>query len=42
MGREMSRDPTVYSDPENFNPNRFMGDRPERDPGLFVFGFGRR
>lgn len=38
----MSHDPTVYSDPETFNPDGFMGDQPERNPALFVFGFGRR
>jgi len=38
----MSRDPLVYKDPETFNPSRFLGDEPERDPALYVFGFGRR
>ncbi|TFK45989.1 cytochrome P450 [Heliocybe sulcata] len=35
-------DPDVYSDPFTFNPDRFMGPNPERDPTDFVFGFGRR
>jgi cytochrome P450 len=25
-----------------FNPSRFLGDHPERDPQTLVFGFGRR
>ena len=40
--REMARDPSVYADPEMFNPTRFLGSQPERDPRLYVFGFGRR
>ncbi|KAK7682347.1 hypothetical protein QCA50_014552 [Cerrena zonata] len=35
-------DPDVYADPLSFNPNRFLGDNPERDPRKIVFGFGRR
>ncbi|KAI0687567.1 cytochrome P450 [Earliella scabrosa] len=41
-----SRDPSVYPDPERFNPDRFLKDgklNPEvRDPYSFIFGFGRR
>jgi len=40
--REMARDPDVYSKPEEFDPSRFQGPHPERDPALYVFGFGRR
>ena len=40
--RKMLRDPELYHDPEMFNPDRFMGDSPEQDPGTMVFGFGRR
>ncbi|KAK7682349.1 hypothetical protein QCA50_014554 [Cerrena zonata] len=35
-------DPNVYSDPLDFNPDRFLGDTPERDPRSIAFGFGRR
>ncbi|KAL3462651.1 cytochrome P450 [Aspergillus heterothallicus] len=35
-------DPTDYKDPMSFNPERFLGSSPERDPQAFVFGFGRR
>ena len=40
--REMARDPSVYFEPERFNPSRFLGSQPERDPKLYAFGFGRR
>jgi cytochrome P450 len=32
----------VYSDPEVFRPERFLGDAPEQDPREYAFGFGRR
>lgn len=35
-------DPARYADPEEFKPERFLGDKPEQDPGAFAFGFGRR
>lgn len=38
----MCLDPEVYSKPEEFNPERFMGDTPEEDPMGIIFGFGRR
>ncbi|KAL4801867.1 cytochrome P450 [Aspergillus unguis] len=34
-------DPKDYRDPMDFQPERFLGDSPERDPS-FVFGYGRR
>ncbi|KAK6532769.1 hypothetical protein TWF281_006946 [Arthrobotrys megalospora] len=37
-----SRDPKIYSDPEVFNPERFLKQQPELHPKKFVFGFGRR
>ncbi|KAI0753229.1 cytochrome P450 [Daedaleopsis nitida] len=41
-----SRDPHMYPDPEEFQPERFFKDGRlhlgERDPSLFVFGYGRR
>ncbi|KAM5534500.1 hypothetical protein V8D89_011832 [Ganoderma adspersum] len=39
----MSRDSNEYSDPEAFNPERFLDpERPVRDPRQYAFGFGRR
>ncbi|KAL4883962.1 putative cytochrome P450 oxidoreductase OrdA-like protein [Aspergillus karnatakaensis] len=35
-------DPSEYKDPMTFNPERFLGATPERDPHSLVFGFGRR
>lgn len=36
------RDPSRYTDPDTFKPERFLGDKPETDPSTLVFGFGRR
>ncbi|CAE7110694.1 unnamed protein product [Rhizoctonia solani] len=38
----MLRDPSVYQDPETFNPSRFFGVNKEPDPEDVVFGLGRR
>jgi cytochrome P450 len=40
--RFMSRDPRNYKNPNKFDPSRFLGENPERDPADFIFGFGRR
>lgn len=36
------QDPAEYANPLLFDPTRFLGDNPERDPNDVVFGFGRR
>jgi len=38
----MSRDENIYSDPELFSPDRFLGREDVMDPKSFVYGFGRR
>ncbi|KAF7358162.1 O-methylsterigmatocystin oxidoreductase [Mycena venus] len=38
----IAHDPDNYEDPMAFKPERFLGDAPELDPGIFTFGFGRR
>ncbi|KAF5366070.1 hypothetical protein D9757_012379 [Collybiopsis confluens] len=38
----MTHDPNVYKNPMEFNPDRFLGEKPEQDPNDIVFGFGRR
>lgn len=43
--REFAHDPNVYTNPEEFNPDRFLknsGNKPEMDPHQYIFGFGRR
>ncbi|KAI5122863.1 hypothetical protein M0805_003156 [Coniferiporia weirii] len=39
---QMHHDPQTFRDPQNFSPERFLGDAPERDPHDIAFGFGRR
>ena len=45
-GRAISRDPSVYGDPDVFMPERFLKDGEldpnVRDPTTFSFGYGRR
>ncbi|KAI3611715.1 cytochrome p450 [Moniliophthora roreri] len=36
---KMSRDPSVYQDPETFDPGRFLGSNYEQDPRDYVYGF---
>lgn len=38
----ITHDPDLYPDPDNFNPDRHLGNSPQMDPFKFVFGFGRR
>ena len=42
IARAFLHNPKIYSDPFAFNPGRFLGPNPERDPRDFVFGHGRR
>lgn len=35
-------DELTYKDAMTFNPDRFMGDKAERNPTDFLYGFGRR
>ncbi|KAF8998255.1 cytochrome P450 [Cyathus striatus] len=42
LNRQMSHDEATYSDPMTFNPERFLGPKPQLDPMEFAFGFGRR
>ncbi|KAL4081062.1 cytochrome P450 [Scleroderma citrinum] len=38
----MLRDERTYTDPLEFKPERFLGDKPETDPRNVCFGLGRR
>ncbi|KIY69838.1 cytochrome P450 [Cylindrobasidium torrendii FP15055 ss-10] len=38
----MARDSEMYPNPHKFDPDRFLGNTPNRDPYDFVFGIGRR
>lgn len=38
----MCNNPDVYCNPSIFNPDRYLGESPEPDPRLAVFGYGRR
>jgi len=38
----MLHEPEIYPDPFVFNPERHLGDEPQRDPRTICFGFGRR
>jgi len=41
--RAILHDPQVYTNPLNFNPDRFIEQGTEiPDPELYAFGFGRR
>ena len=40
--RAFLHNPDLYPDPFVFNPDRFMGPNPQRDPKEFAFGYGRR
>ncbi|KAJ7756409.1 cytochrome P450 [Mycena maculata] len=38
----ISQDPEIYPDPNEFRPERFLGEKPQLDPREFAFGGGRR
>lgn len=40
--RAALHDPELYSNPDQFNPDRYESPSPEPDPVSFAFGFGRR
>ncbi|KAF8761470.1 Heavy metal translocatin [Rhizoctonia solani] len=40
--RKIMHNPEVYSNPEKFIPERFLGDSPPPFPESYAFGFGRR
>jgi cytochrome P450 len=37
-----THDPRAHRNPYAFDPERFLGPKPEQDPRAYVFGFGRR
>ncbi|TCD61489.1 hypothetical protein EIP91_008372 [Steccherinum ochraceum] len=39
---EILHDESDYVDPDTFNPDRFLSEKPEPDPARAAFGFGRR
>ncbi|TFA97527.1 O-methylsterigmatocystin oxidoreductase [Trichoderma ghanense] len=39
---DFMHDPSVYADPDDFSPERFLAPRNEPDPRWAAFGFGRR
>ncbi|KIY67969.1 cytochrome P450 [Cylindrobasidium torrendii FP15055 ss-10] len=39
---QIAHDPVAYPNPFKFDPDRFLGDSPQRDPYDYVFGIGRR
>lgn len=40
--RPLTRDETIYPEPEEFKPERFMGGSRLLDPRQYFYGFGRR
>jgi len=42
LDRNIMHDEKIYTNPYTFNPDRFLGPTPDRDPASFVFGYGRR
>ncbi|KAK7029428.1 hypothetical protein VNI00_014682 [Paramarasmius palmivorus] len=38
----ITRDTDMYPDPEIFDPERHLGEKPQPNPFKFIFGFGRR
>lgn len=42
LDRQIAHDPVAYPNPFKFDPDRFLGDTPQRDPYDYIFGVGRR
>jgi Cytochrome P450 len=47
LDRAITRDPTIYDNPDDFNPDRFLDNDDDKqnkalDPATYIFGFGSR
>lgn len=42
LDRAISQNPSIYPDPTEFRPERFLGKEPQLDSREYAFGGGRR